>query len=520
MKVAPGIAAVAMLLLLPGAGYGYELGDLNCDGAVNFFDIEAFVLAVTDPAAYAATYPDCDIMLADCNGDGSVSFFDIDAFVAIVTGGPPGPCCMPDGACEDMTAFACTEDSGLWFGPDGSCDDCYHVVINRVTFSADNDVKIDCPSGSCSSYGTPQWLDNNLDGDAEDSGEHEYPVSYTRSENVSLTSVRFGVEPGGLYLTGVPVRGTGPDGLVFEGTGTVSSGWLNVSGTLVSDIPLPDAVVYYGPFEIDWEVALDGENYQVAGTSRNRMYVTYDDPMGEKLETYYDVSTKAAQGQTEEQPTIDAIWAEFADLQVDNVYGEPLAYYRDVLCAGDLSYYTASTLVYYTTSQCGGWADLLMECFRVQGIGGSLFITIEPRGTPYLPLDCSSWPSSASGFLVKNYNFSMGFPGPCPTYPWRFNDPCDYYAAWGQPDVTDVIGLPGQDNDNPASWFARHFIVKINYKYYDPSYGAGPFEGTTAEACLIWEQGGIAGYHGMADTSSHLGVRQDSPLTRECYFNQ
>ncbi len=65
----------------------FELGDLNCDGSVDFFDIDPFVLAVTDPTGYAAAYPDCDIMLADCNGDGSVDFFDIDAFVLLITGG-------------------------------------------------------------------------------------------------------------------------------------------------------------------------------------------------------------------------------------------------------------------------------------------------------------------------------------------------------------------------------------------------------------------------------------------------
>ena len=68
-------------------GAEFQLGDLNCDGSVDFFDIDAFVLAVTDPAAYAAAYPDCDIMLADINGDGSVNFFDIDGFVALIVSG-------------------------------------------------------------------------------------------------------------------------------------------------------------------------------------------------------------------------------------------------------------------------------------------------------------------------------------------------------------------------------------------------------------------------------------------------
>ena len=62
-------------------------GDLNCDGLVNSFDIDPFVLALTDSDAYAAAYPECDYMLADCNDDGLVNSFDIDAFVALLTGG-------------------------------------------------------------------------------------------------------------------------------------------------------------------------------------------------------------------------------------------------------------------------------------------------------------------------------------------------------------------------------------------------------------------------------------------------
>ncbi len=51
------------------------------------FDIDPFVLALTDPAAYALAYPDCDPRLADINGDGLVDAFDIDPFVLALTGG-------------------------------------------------------------------------------------------------------------------------------------------------------------------------------------------------------------------------------------------------------------------------------------------------------------------------------------------------------------------------------------------------------------------------------------------------
>lgn len=63
------------------------LGDLNCDGAVNAFDIGPFVLALTNPSGYAAAYPNCNRHRADVNLDGDVNVFDIDAFVARLGGG-------------------------------------------------------------------------------------------------------------------------------------------------------------------------------------------------------------------------------------------------------------------------------------------------------------------------------------------------------------------------------------------------------------------------------------------------
>lgn len=62
-------------------------GDLNCDCAVNNFDIDAFVLALANAAEYQATYPNCDRNRADTNGDGQVNNFDIDPFVDCVSNG-------------------------------------------------------------------------------------------------------------------------------------------------------------------------------------------------------------------------------------------------------------------------------------------------------------------------------------------------------------------------------------------------------------------------------------------------
>jgi len=68
----------------------HEIGDLNCDGAVDLFDIDPFVIALTsashEPAFddYDAAYPDCDPMLADVDESGVVDLFDVDPFVSVL----------------------------------------------------------------------------------------------------------------------------------------------------------------------------------------------------------------------------------------------------------------------------------------------------------------------------------------------------------------------------------------------------------------------------------------------------
>jgi hypothetical protein len=68
---------------------GGLLGDLNCDGSVNFGDINPFVLYLSNFATWQAAYPGCPATNGDVNGDGTygqASFGDINPFVALLTG--------------------------------------------------------------------------------------------------------------------------------------------------------------------------------------------------------------------------------------------------------------------------------------------------------------------------------------------------------------------------------------------------------------------------------------------------
>jgi hypothetical protein len=66
---------------------GILVGDLNCDGTVDFGDINPFVLAVANPTLWQQTYPGCPTLNGDINLDGTVDFGDINPFVALLSGG-------------------------------------------------------------------------------------------------------------------------------------------------------------------------------------------------------------------------------------------------------------------------------------------------------------------------------------------------------------------------------------------------------------------------------------------------
>ncbi len=63
-------------------------GDMNCDGIVDFNDIDGFVLALVGQAGYEAAYPACYLLNGDINEDAGADFDDIDPFVqCLVFGG-------------------------------------------------------------------------------------------------------------------------------------------------------------------------------------------------------------------------------------------------------------------------------------------------------------------------------------------------------------------------------------------------------------------------------------------------
>ncbi len=82
-RLAGNLDGIAAKFIIPIAA----IGDVNCDGVIDFNDIDPFVLALADAMAYAAQYPACDRLLADANQDGAVDFNDISDFITLLVGG-------------------------------------------------------------------------------------------------------------------------------------------------------------------------------------------------------------------------------------------------------------------------------------------------------------------------------------------------------------------------------------------------------------------------------------------------
>lgn len=95
----------ATLRMVPGAGHGLPAqedqyvhdffqrqlsvpptrGDLNCDGKIDFGDINPFVLALLGETGYLAEWPRCHWYAADIDEDGRVHFADINPFIDLLT---------------------------------------------------------------------------------------------------------------------------------------------------------------------------------------------------------------------------------------------------------------------------------------------------------------------------------------------------------------------------------------------------------------------------------------------------
>jgi parallel beta-helix repeat protein len=117
--------------------------DMNLDGVVNVFDIDPFVLGLTDPAAYQAQYLVPAVLHGDCNYDGVLNGFDIDPFVQALLS--PGEWPLPPNRPPHVPHSPVPDDGGAgvggpfisWSGGDPDVTD---WAVYDVYFEAGNPI--------------------------------------------------------------------------------------------------------------------------------------------------------------------------------------------------------------------------------------------------------------------------------------------------------------------------------------------------------------------------------------------
>ncbi len=109
MRNLPIPAHLCVALLFAAAGAlpcsAYAPGDMNCDGLINFDDINPFVLVLSCPDPLCWENPTCPLLNADINGDDIVNFDDINPFVELLAGNGPRLAGHPHRNCDQSKDY-------------------------------------------------------------------------------------------------------------------------------------------------------------------------------------------------------------------------------------------------------------------------------------------------------------------------------------------------------------------------------------------------------------------------------
>jgi hypothetical protein len=333
------------------------------------------------------------------------------------------------------------------------------ITIDQLTYSGNTVVNKD----TIADFPKPEWQN----GRAEQS-----PVSYARNTKVVFDAV-FKVTTAPCRPEKVDVKGAATFGSVsleWVGNVTVSPGDSQATLTLTSNNPLANEVGIFEVSDISWQMNPGGTGWASAGTTRNVMYVTLGAASGTpNYWTLLDISCRAAAGETSESGLITKVFTGFTGRAIKRKRdGNDLTYWnpRSTCTATNTQLLLASA---NGAGQCGSWAECLIDTYKVHGVTSGEKILIVHT--------VSDWTGSQVSFMVKN---------------WIINHP----PASIKDDYTHNIPLeckpgvnhPGQNNPTPPEAFYNHFIVRAIGKFWDPSYGTGPYNDQVA-----WEADSIDG---------------------------
>ncbi len=369
------------------------------------------------------------------------------------------------------------------------CGDSYkkikieNIVPKLYSVEFTDDITIKRDTGTQTAYSGAAWKDENLDGDANDSGDIKYPIAYVSTNKCKVASAVFKLPGSKSYDVSFSAK-LRFDTSFWSSYSSIVTGSASGSTITCSSVQFPDAfesseeVGYNNSFSTRWDISFNnGDNWSdIEGESSNELYLTWKSGPSTAFETVLHIGCTKANGETSRDSILSDIWSEFTDCSV-RVKGTTT----------DMTYWgSAATSTAYGSPQgtaqllklgggrCGDWAIFFEDILSTQGITNVNVFGIEV-GTPSV------------GFLVKNWSFSGSGTSGDSDFPYLFSS-----------EVTDMTGVAGQGNSNPKSDFSNHALIwdSSNSKLYDPSYGSTPISGTSKDnAVATYQTNAFAGFY-------------------------
>ena len=290
--------------------------------------------------------------------------------------------------------------------------------LNWVTFGGGLHVISEDPGGAGGTYASQQWLDNNLNGNVTDPGDHQWPVAYTRSDggdNFLHVSASWQLDRA---WTGGPilVRATATGGITIPPTPASVMGTTVTLPDTAATVPFATSVQHYDNFDIHWEASSDGgTTWTDVGSSSNDLYLTLHNPTVNPLyHTVVHIGSHNAAGQNTDNGTVEAAWGEFTDNDVKRIRDNLTMVYsherRDSTgrIIRDVGYTAAEMLADAEgEGQCTAWADLWLQVLAGQGIWATS-TRIDPD-YPYIRFRVRQMPAQGSGGANYTDQTDFGF---------------------------------------------------------------------------------------------------------------
>lgn len=333
-------------------------------------------------------------------------------------------------------------------------------------------------------YDNLHWLDSNLDYDADDVGDRQYPVAYLR--NASIVTTRQFVctaPPSFVHSTKLVVHGVGTGGFDFwsqqnDPDPKTQMFYLGSSSNIftsrdTASIPIPNWVEHIDPMTIKWSFSTDGgTNFNSVGDTKNQVYALLDAPNTSDGKLYHSVAHIATAGPVKglADPGLvtDAIWQEFGDNSVTRVFSTTSMKYMHDSGSG----YDTAALLSAGKGRCGAWANFFADTIKAHGIAAE--VTAITAKTPA--------PTPPSG-----------------------------YSLIGTGIRTNLVPAQGSSGANYSTIeFQNHAVVKVGVRpttVFDPSYGKIYTSTTILAAELAWEDSSLAGaLYDYSDGSSTMTI--------------